>query len=666
MSYFKMNGIRSKFMAGLSVVFGVALLNSGVFAFFLYNLSRLSAEVDECDAINIAVLEREVAHLQWTRTLMEYLSASDGAKLEVGMDPTQCSLGKWLAGEAPGKLTELIPQSVEHVARIKAPHDRLHGSAKVIAGMTNKAEALAYFSQETVPALSEARAEIGSLRELLAEKLVVLESVYSSRHLLAIILSAAFGLFTLLTVVMLGRMLTRNILRPIEQLTEFSRACAEGKEATLELRRNDELGVLADSLRNMVCALTRQLAFSDGLLRGIPIPCTVFSPEDVALFTNQQMMDLIERSGSPEDVVGMTSGVYIWGDPSRETISTQALREKRTIAVRREVSTHKGNKRHVAISSAPFFDKDERILGTLSVWMDLSEMVESRLAVEEKGRNIAEAAGAAVNLAGNVSIQLAREVERAAKGAELQSVRVAETSSAMTEMNSAVLAVARSASQAAETTDRARATAQEGAGVVRNVVAGISGVAGHAQALRGGMSSLGKQADGIGQIIGVINDIADQTNLLALNAAIEAARAGDAGRGFAVVADEVRKLAEKTMQATREVGDEIAGIQKGTYENIQSVERAAAAVMEADKLSAEAGRSLESIVGLVDEAADQVRSIAAAAEEQSASSDEINRAVDAVSVICAETIAAMGQAAAAVDTLARESGALNAKMESLK
>lgn len=75
------------------------------------------------------------------------------------MDPTQCSLGKWPAGEAPAKLAELIPQSVEHVARIKAPHDRLHGSAKVIAGMTNKAEALAYFRQKTVPALSEVRAE---------------------------------------------------------------------------------------------------------------------------------------------------------------------------------------------------------------------------------------------------------------------------------------------------------------------------------------------------------------------------------------------------------------------------------------------------------------------------------------------------------------------------
>ena len=362
----------------------------------------------------------------------------------------------------------------------------------------------------------------------------------------------------------------------------------------------------------------------------------------------------------------MKSGEYIWGDASRETISTQALREKRTLLVRREVSTLRGNKRHVAISSAPFFDKEGHILGTLSVWMDMSEMVESRREVEEKGKRIAEAAGAAVNLAGNVSAQLTREVDRAAKGAELQSARVAETSAAMGEMNAAVLAVARSASQAAETTDKARHTAQEGASLVRGVVTGINGVAGHAQALREGMSSLGKQADGIGQIIGVINDIADQTNLLALNAAIEAARAGEAGRGFAVVADEVRKLAEKTMQATREVGDEITGIQKGTYENITSVERAAEAVREADKLSTEAGHSLEAIVGLVDEAADQVRSIAAAAEEQSASSDEISRTVDAVSVICAETIAAMEQAAAAVKTLSREAGVLNDQMETLK
>jgi methyl-accepting chemotaxis protein len=75
------------------------------------------------------------------------------------------------------------------------------------------------------------------------------------------------------------------------------------------------------------------------------------------------------------------------------------------------------------------------------------------------------------------------------------------------------------------------------------------------------IDSLNQSSGKIGEILGVINDIADQTNLLALNAAIEAARAGDAGRGFAVVADEVRKLAERTQKSTSEIAHIITGLQ---------------------------------------------------------------------------------------------------------
>ncbi len=78
------------------------------------------------------------------------------------------------------------------------------------------------------------------------------------------------------------------------------------------------------------------------------------------------------------------------------------------------------------------------------------------------------------------------------------------------------------------------------------------------------MDELAVAAEGIGTVINLIDTIAAQTNLLALNATIEAARAGEAGRGFAVVANEVKNLAAQTAAATRQISQQISGIQGRT------------------------------------------------------------------------------------------------------
>jgi len=260
-----------------------------------------------------------------------------------------------------------------------------------------------------------------------------------------------------------------------------------------------------------------------------------------------------------------------------------------------------------------------------------------------------------VEIVTTASEELSAQIEQSSRGAEEQSHRVGETATAMEEMNATVLEVARNASQAAQTAEQAKGKAEDGAASVGLVVKGINEVRQQAQELESDMGTLGKQAEGIGQILNVISDIADQTNLLALNAAIEAARAGEAGRGFAVVADEVRKLAEKTMTATKEVGNAIRDIQAGTRKNIGNVERSGKTIEEATVLANASGKTLLEIVTLVDATTDQVRSIATASEQQSAASEEINQSIEDISRISSETSDAMRQSAQAVTELAEQS-----------
>jgi len=279
------------------------------------------------------------------------------------------------------------------------------------------------------------------------------------------------------------------------------------------------------------------------------------------------------------------------------------------------------------------------------------QQAQVRTLLDAMSRAAARASDISRDVAASVT-QLARQVDEVNHGTDVQRDRMAETATAMEEMNATVLEVARNASNAAQSADRARENARTGAEGVRAAVASIDAIKDQILALNESMGELGNQAENIGKIMNVVTDIADQTNLLALNAAIEAARAGDAGRGFAVVADEVRKLAEKTMQATKEVGDAVSRIQTQARANIQAVETSVQDIVKSTAAANESGEFMAEIVSIVGETAAQVESIATASEEQSAASEEINQAVTDVTRIAFETAQGMSRAAQALDAMA--------------
>ena len=327
----------------------------------------------------------------------------------------------------------------------------------------------------------------------------------------------------------------------------------------------------------------------------------------------------------------------------------------------------------------------EELVKTISLADDKAQEAETKTLQAEEALKDAEQARAQAERAKSEGMQAAAEkleavVARIAAasdeissqsdeiriGADIQSQRISETATAMEEMNATVLEVAKNSSEAAEVGGEAKNKAQNGAQIVHQSIEAMQVTQDQIQRLKENMAQLGQQAEAIGTIMTVIEDIADQTNLLALNAAIEAARAGDAGRGFAVVADEVRKLAEKTMGATKEVGDSIRAIQDGARQNISSVEKAVEDMDKVVELTNRSGTVLGEIVQGVETSADQIQGIATAAEEQSATSEEINRSIDEVNRITMETSQGVSQTAQAVGELASQMAELSNLVQELK
>jgi methyl-accepting chemotaxis protein len=151
------------------------------------------------------------------------------------------------------------------------------------------------------------------------------------------------------------------------------------------------------------------------------------------------------------------------------------------------------------------------------------------------------------------------------------------------------------------------------------------------------MEEINASSKKVVDIIGVIDGIAFQTNILALNAAVEAARAGEQGRGFAVVAGEVRTLAQRSAQAAKEIKSLIGA----------SVER----VDAGSHLVADAGRTMQDIVGSVQRVSDIVGEITAAASEQSQGIAQVNIAVAQLDQMTQQNAALVEESAAAAQSL---------------
>ena len=230
--------------------------------------------------------------------------------------------------------------------------------------------------------------------------------------------------------------------------------------------------------------------------------------------------------------------------------------------------------------------------------------------------------------------EISQAADDLSRRTEQQAASLEETAAALDQITATVNKTAMGARQASDVVQAARGDAEKSGVVVRDAVSA--------------MTAIETSSSQIGQIIGVIDEIAFQTNLLALNAGVEAARAGDAGRGFAVVASEVRALAQRSAEAAKEIKTLISA----------STGQVGAGV----KLVGETGEALRRIVDRVAEIDSLVAEIAASAQEQAVGLAQVNTAVNQMDQVTQQNAAMVEQSTAASHSLAQEAEGLEASV----
>lgn len=236
--------------------------------------------------------------------------------------------------------------------------------------------------------------------------------------------------------------------------------------------------------------------------------------------------------------------------------------------------------------------------------------------------------------------QMALAINGVSKGAQEQAQAVAEASRKMQKISENIQWVTERTRLAVQVTNEVSSSAQHGSKTIRESIERMQRIVESTRRVQEKAEWVGQNTRKIGIILETTQELAAQTNLLALNAAIEAARAGEQGKGFAVVADEVRKLAEKSVQATKEIGTLIHNIQASVSEMGLAIQDQGIEIDAGVQQSLDARGALETILEGIEQVEQRIEDIARAADEIHAATLGLTTAMETVSAVVEENTAA--------------------------
>ncbi len=260
---------------------------------------------------------------------------------------------------------------------------------------------------------------------------------------------------------------------------------------------------------------------------------------------------------------------------------------------------------------------------------------------------------------GDSSNMLYEATNEQAQSLNLRLGEVAQLNEMTAEIHGAAEGIARNATAIQRVAEDVRVLMQAGKSEADGAIYDVEAISVAVGEASNSIALLGDRSDEIGRLTKMIDDIAEQTNLLALNAAIEAARAGEHGRGFAVVADEVRKLADRTSQATAEIGNSITAIQSETEAAIERIAVGSESVQKGVV-------RVRTLAGSLDETLDGASSLQAEIDQVAAATAEQAAACENFMQTCAGLSGTIASVSGASQVIGFSINELSQKIDQLK
>ncbi|NEX64462.1 methyl-accepting chemotaxis protein [Noviherbaspirillum galbum] len=336
----------------------------------------------------------------------------------------------------------------------------------------------------------------------------------------------------------------------------------------------------------------------------------------------------------------------------------QEAEEQRLAALQKEEEAKAANDQNQAAILRLMNELQEVADGDLTIQATVSEDITGAIAdsvnytVEELrglvGRvtRTAEQVTSASNEAQNISSELLVASQK-------QSREIQETGQAVLDMATQITDVSKAANESAEVARQSVTAADQGARAVEDAIKGMNEIREQIQETSKRIKRLGESSQEIGEITELISDITEQTNVLALNAAIQAASAGEAGRGFSVVAEEVQRLAERSGEATKQIGALVRTIQTDTHDAVAAMEKSTEGVVEGAKLSDAAGAALAEIRNVSNRLAELIQNISLATEQQATSANGVAQNIQNILNVTEQTQHGTQQTAQSIRELSK-------------